>query len=148
MDRFEWLEFAVKHLRAAHKTAQIGLHESQEAFRGLSPYDRHDWYIAAKGMINAITYCSEMVSESNWLAPDDSSSPAYFIQKLEVYMKLADSMIKDLDGYAEDYQREFEVHGAPELLSNVRDRVMVFKLSVDEAMAKAPAEVKARLGRD
>lgn len=145
MDRAEWLEFAVEHLRSAHKTAKIALYESQDAFRGLSPYDRHDWYIAAKGMINAITCCSEIVSESNWLAPDDSSSPAYFIQKLNVYSNLAGSMIKDLDGYAEGYQQEFDVQGAPELLSKVRDQIMAFKSSVDEAMAKAPVEVRARL---
>jgi hypothetical protein len=147
MDRAEWLEFAVEHLRSAHKTAKSGLYESRDSFRGLSPYDRHDWYIAAKGMINAITCCSEIVSESNWLAPDDSSSPAYFIQKLEVYANLAGSMIKDLDGYAESYRQEFDVQGAPELLLKVRDQVLAFKSSIDEAIEKAPDEVRARLAR-
>ena len=141
------MEFAVEYLRAAHKAAKTGLHESQEAFRGLSPYDQDDWYIASKGIINAITCCSEIVSESNWLAPDDSSSPAYFIQKLEVYANLTGSTIKDLDGYAEGYQQEFDVHGAPELLPKVRDQVMAFKSSIDEVMAKAPSEVRARLRR-
>jgi len=145
MDRTEWLEFAIEQLRSAHKAARTGLYESQEAFRGLSPYDRHDWYIAAKGMINAITCCSEIVSESNWLVPDDSSSPAYFIQKLGVYSNLAGSMIKDLDGFAEGYQQEFDVQGAPELLSIVRDHVVSFKSSIDEVMAQAPSEVRTRL---
>jgi len=115
------LESAVEYLRAAHNTAKTGLHESQEAFRGLSPYDQHEWYIASKGLSNAITCCSEIDSESNFLAPDDSRSAAYFIQKLEVYANLAGSMIKDLDGYAEGYRQEFDAHGAPELLSKVWD---------------------------
>ena len=89
----------------------------------------------------------EVDSESNLLAPDDSSSPPYFIQKLKVYANLAGSMIKDLDGYAEGYQQGFDDHGAPELLTIVRDQIMSFKSSIDEVMAKAPLEVRDRLGR-
>lgn len=56
-------------------------------------------------------------------------------------------MIKDLDGYAEGYQQGFDDHGAPELLTKVRDQIMSFKSSIDEVMAKAPLEVRDRLGR-
>ena len=89
----------------------------------------------------------EVDSESNLLAPDDSSSPPYSIQKLKVYANLAGSMIKDLDGYAEGYQQGFDDHGAPELLTKVRDQIMPFKSSIDEVMAKAPLEGRDRLGR-
>ena len=81
------------------------------------------------------------------MAPDDNSSPPYFIQKLKVYANLAGSMIKDLVGYAEGYQQGFDDHGAPELLTKVRDQIMSFKLSIDEVVAKAPLEVRDRLGR-
>jgi len=56
-------------------------------------------------------------------------------------------MIKDLDGYAERYQQGFDDHGAPELLTKVRDQIMPFKSSIDEVMAKAPLEGRDRLGR-
>ena len=56
-------------------------------------------------------------------------------------------MIKDLDDYAEGYQQGFDGHGAPVLLSKVRDQIMPFKLSIDEVMAKAPLELRDRLGR-
>ena len=60
---------------------------------------------------------------------------------------LAGLMIKDLDGYAEGYQQGFAGHGAPELLSKVQDQIIPFKSSIDEVMAKAPSEVRDRLGR-
>ena len=37
MDRAEWLEFAVEYLRAAHKAAKTGLHESQKRSGGYPP---------------------------------------------------------------------------------------------------------------
>jgi hypothetical protein len=51
----------------------------------------------------------EIVSKNNWLELDDSSSAAYFIQKFDMYKNLAGSMIKDLDGYTEGYQKDFNV---------------------------------------
>jgi hypothetical protein len=60
-------------------------------------------------MINGINFCLEIVSKNNWLEMDDSSSAAYFIQKFDMYKNLAGSMIKDLDGYTEGYQKDFNV---------------------------------------
>lgn len=144
MEHGEWVRFGLRHLREARAATRVDLYKAIDGFRGLSPYDQHAWYLASKGMINALFWAYDTIPGPG-LDPDgETASPGDFADRLAAHRALAEVMIRDLDRYAEDYQREHDVKGPPEPLETVRARVTAFRETVRHVIDQAPGGIFRR----
>jgi len=145
MTREDWFAFGTQQLRDSAKASKADFNDVLAGFRGLSPYDHHEWYAGAKSIANTLFWACDVAARTGWLAEDDAGTPAYFAQKLAVYRSLAGSMITDLEGFIELYEQENDVKEPPELLSAVHRLAREFHRLTNGILAKAPPEIQARI---
>lgn len=142
VDRKEWILFASEQMHDWGKCARIETGRTLDSFRGLSPYDLHEWYIASKSIVNTLYWLYGSVNASNWLEYDDVPSPAYLIRKLAAYRALIKTMLQDLEGHCDNYQVEHDVKAGPELLIAVQSHATAFLTRIEFIINQAPAELQ------
>lgn len=138
MDHEAWRDWGLRHLGDARTAGRADLYRTVDAFRGLSPYDQHGWYRASKSMINMLFWATDLLAGPEGGVAEDAVPLAVFADRLAVYRRLADAMIRELDTYDAAYQREFDVKGPPELLETVRDRATAFRATIQQVIDAAP----------